>query len=248
MEEVRELDELFREAHERGYRCEATWSQDRLECMDLIFGRNAMPAVQARGNYRETYWTNYPRMDRLRHALSSHLKQHLAHALADYMVPGSFVVLESLPLTPNGKVDRQALPAPVEEDFQKEVYVAPRNDVEQALCAVMEDILGLRRVGIRDDFFDLGGHSLTATRLVARVRLQFGKDLPLRVIFEGRTVERLAAVVKGEASAATEVRLLARKDTVLTHISIQLEWLAGLHRIQHGPVRAQHDRADGCSL
>jgi amino acid adenylation domain-containing protein len=122
------------------------------------------------------------------------LREHLRRSLPEYMVPAAIVVLEALPLTPNGKLDRKALPAP-EYAADADRYVAPRTPVEEVLAEIWAEVLGLDRVGVQESFFDLGGHSLLATRVVSRVRQRFGVELPLRAVFEHRTVEELARVV-----------------------------------------------------
>jgi amino acid adenylation domain-containing protein/non-ribosomal peptide synthase protein (TIGR01720 family) len=128
------------------------------------------------------------------------LRAALRERLPDYMVPTAFVVLPQLPLTPNGKLDRRALPAPV-TDASTVDFVAPRDDVEKAVAALMQEILGVERVGASDNFFDLGGHSLLAAQVLARLRQVFQIDLPLRVFFETATPERIArALVAAEAA------------------------------------------------
>ncbi|WP_420127105.1 non-ribosomal peptide synthase/polyketide synthase [Longimicrobium sp.] len=123
------------------------------------------------------------------------LRAHVGRGLPDYMVPSAFVPLDALPLTPNGKLDRKALPAP---DFApaEEAYVAPRTPVEEVLAGIWAEVLRLDRVGVEESFFNLGGHSLLATRVVSRVRELFGVELPLRALFEGPTVARLAVRVE----------------------------------------------------
>jgi amino acid adenylation domain-containing protein len=131
------------------------------------------------------------------------LREHLRQRLPEYMVPSTFVVLDRLPLTANGKVDRKALPAP-ELASAEERYVAPRTPVEETLAGIWAEVLHLERVGVEESFFDLGGHSLLATRVVSRVREVFNVELPLRALFEHRTVEGLARVLaqRGEVALA----------------------------------------------
>ncbi|WP_275424667.1 phosphopantetheine-binding protein, partial [Planobispora siamensis] len=108
--------------------------------------------------------------------------------LPEYMVPSAVVVLDGLPVTRSGKLDRAALPAP-------EVTASgrgPRTPVEEILCGVFCEVLGIDAAGIDDSFFDLGGDSLLATRLVGRVRSALGVELPVRAVFEAPTVAELA--------------------------------------------------------
>ena len=110
---------------------------------------------------------------------AAELKEHLSRTLPAYMVPSAFVFLEALPLTSSGKVDRNALPAP---GFERQVdtrYAAPRGEVQERVVQILAEVLGVERVGVHDDFFDLGGHSLMATQVASRVRSTFGVGLPL---------------------------------------------------------------------
>ncbi|HEX3127105.1 MAG TPA: amino acid adenylation domain-containing protein, partial [Thermoanaerobaculia bacterium] len=128
--------------------------------------------------------------------LRDHLRAHLRDSLPDYMVPSSFLFLESLPLSPTGKVDRKAL-ARLEPDAGVELpRVEPRDLLELELVGIWQEVLGTGRLGVRDDFFASGGHSLLAVRLMARVKERFGRELPLAVLFQGGTVEAMAALLR----------------------------------------------------
>jgi amino acid adenylation domain-containing protein len=125
------------------------------------------------------------------------LRRHLEGVLPDYMRPAAFVLLLSLPLTASGKVDRRALPQPgPARSGQDAPHVAPRDDLERVLAAVWEELLGVRPIGIEDDFFALGGHSLLAVRLFARMEIVTGRRLPLALIFAAPTVASLAVLLR----------------------------------------------------
>ncbi|MER6528571.1 amino acid adenylation domain-containing protein [Streptomyces sp. NPDC001508] len=126
------------------------------------------------------------------------LRAHLAGLLPEFMVPTAFVPLDRLPLTPNGKVDRAALPAP---DFASRVSARePRTETERVLCELFAEVLGLERVGVDDGFFALGGDSIMSMQLASRAR-GAGLALTPRQVFEEKTPERLAEVVRSAGSA-----------------------------------------------
>jgi len=125
------------------------------------------------------------------------MRAHLRLKLPDNMRPSAFVVLRELPLSPNGKIDRDALPAPETLELAGN-YVAPRTPFEGQLAAIWSDMLGAGRVGVYDDFFVLGGHSLVATRVTAAIRDTFHVDLPIRALFDSPTVADLAERIENE--------------------------------------------------
>ncbi|MFP2934769.1 phosphopantetheine-binding protein, partial [Pyxidicoccus sp. 3LG] len=129
------------------------------------------------------------------------LREHLLGRLPEYMVPSAFVVLEALPLSANGKADRKALPAPAAPTRTAREFVAPRNPTEELLAGLFAQLLNVSRVGVNDDFFALGGHSLMATQLASRLRRTFGAELPLRELFEAPTVAALALRVEAAVRA-----------------------------------------------
>ncbi len=133
---------------------------------------------------------------------SSELRNYLKENLPDYMVPGIFMVIEQMPRTPIGKIDRKALPVPDQDRPELEhEYVAPRNPVEQMIAELWAKTIGVEKVGIYDNFFDLGGHSLMATQIISRLRNTYNVEIPLRKLFEAPTVANLALVI-AEAQAA----------------------------------------------
>ncbi|MEO0968281.1 MAG: amino acid adenylation domain-containing protein [Cyanobacteria bacterium J06639_18] len=131
------------------------------------------------------------------------LRQYLQEQLPDYMVPTAFVFLEALPLTPNGKLNRHALPAP--NTFRNTLdrnYLAPRDSLEMQLVQIWECILNVRPVGIRDNFFKLGGHSLIAVRLMAQIQQQLDKNLPLATLFQNPTIEQIADIIRQKSEVS----------------------------------------------
>ncbi|MET8910070.1 amino acid adenylation domain-containing protein [Micromonospora sp. NPDC004551] len=138
------------------------------------------------------------------------LKAALKETLPEYMVPAAFVTLDALPLTPNGKLDRKALPAPVVTREASVALVEPRDDTERALAAIWSEVLGVDTLGIDDDFFDLGGHSMLATQVVAKIRKAElgGRAVGVMDLFQQRTIRELAAFISGDAADAGPRRLL----------------------------------------
>ncbi|MEA2827783.1 MAG: hypothetical protein QOG43_2222, partial [Actinomycetota bacterium] len=130
------------------------------------------------------------------HRLAPELQAFLGGMLPEYMVPNAIVLLDALPLTPNGKLDRKALPPASGRVTAATEFVAPRTDVEQRLADLWTELLGTGPIGADDDFFQLGGHSLSAARLISRIEATFGTRLPLRTIFDTPTVAALAALLE----------------------------------------------------
>ena len=127
------------------------------------------------------------------------VREYLKMNLPEYMVPASYVMLQSFPLTPSGKVDRRALPDPAgEKSDLGDTFVAPRDEIENNLKEIWQWVLGVRPIGIRDNFFELGGHSLLAVRLFAHIEKFFGKSLPLSALFHAPTIEKLATEIRQE--------------------------------------------------
>jgi thioesterase domain-containing protein/acyl carrier protein len=130
------------------------------------------------------------------------MQRHVIKQLPNYMVPSAVVLLEAFPLTPNGKVDRRALPAPkLAKLTEEETFVAPRLLIHQQLVQIWEELLDVRPIGIKDNFFYLGGHSLLAARLVDRIEHVFGKRIALSALFPGPTIEQLAETLQQQENS-----------------------------------------------
>jgi amino acid adenylation domain-containing protein len=123
-------------------------------------------------------------------------RNYLRSKLPEYMVPQHFVELEAMPLTPNGKVDRKALPAPDAATTSRVEHIAPRDSIETKLLGIFSEVLKNSELGVTDNFFEFGGHSLLAVRLVSRIEKKFGRRIPLVALFNSPDVERIANILR----------------------------------------------------
>ncbi|MHA6885078.1 non-ribosomal peptide synthase/polyketide synthase [Ralstonia pseudosolanacearum] len=153
------------------------------------------------------------------------LREQLQVSLPEYMVPAAYVKLEHLPLTPNGKLDRKALPAPEGQAYASTAYEAPQGEVEVALAGIWQTLLSVARVGRHDDFFNLGGHSLQAVRLVAQVRTQLGAELGLTELFAQPSLSAVAqAIVRGQGTALPAITVADRSEALPLSFAQQRLW------------------------
>ncbi|MBT6564851.1 MAG: amino acid adenylation domain-containing protein, partial [Candidatus Scalindua sp.] len=124
------------------------------------------------------------------------LKNALKAKLPDYMIPSAFVSLDEIPLTPNGKTDRRALALHDIDLAGSKKYIAPVTETERQLADIWEEILGVEQIGVLDNFFDLGGHSLLSVRLMAEIHNKFGRDLPISTLIQTPTVKEQASMLQ----------------------------------------------------
>ncbi|MCP4660729.1 MAG: amino acid adenylation domain-containing protein, partial [bacterium] len=166
-------------------------------------------------------------------AAAGELRDHLRAKLPEYMVPAVFVELEALPLGATGKVDRRALPRPEPGagalGTGAASGVAPRDPVEEVVAGIWSQLLGIDAVAIHDDFFDIGGHSLLATQVLSRLRLELGAELPVRALFEHRTVAELAGYVTASLrreplAPAPPIRPVDRRGPLPSSFAQQRLW------------------------
>jgi long-subunit acyl-CoA synthetase (AMP-forming) len=143
------------------------------------------------------------------------LREHVRRRLPEYMVPSGIVVMASLPLTKNGKIDRQGLAAGEEEPELE----GPRTEVEEAVAGVWREVLERERIGVEENFFQIGGHSLAAIRIASRLRSLFGFGIPMSTIFEQATIRRLAGWLeqsRGEFLARSDAEIVPATRVILT--------------------------------
>ncbi|GGS43592.1 hypothetical protein GCM10010270_12400 [Streptomyces violaceus] len=186
-------EDLAHWARQQGRDAVITWSSEAVQAFDAVLlpeRRAVHGGFVPRGAAGKAV-ANTPALATSIGPLMVELPEYLRSRLPEYMVPAAVVPLPELPLTPAGKLDRRALPSEYATTLNSG---EPRNAHEERLCSLFSELLGVEKVGIDDDFFLLGGHSLLATRLSARIRKQFGVDMPVRTIVRYPTVAELAAM------------------------------------------------------
>jgi amino acid adenylation domain-containing protein len=169
-----------------------------------------------------------------RSTLTDALRDRLSQGLPGYMVPSAFIALDALPIGPSGKVDRRALPAPDHtERGSGRPYVAPRTPLEETVAAVWTEVLGVERPGVHDDFFDLGGHSLKATQVLARLRARTDAEVPLHRFFAAPTIEHLSEALQGAVSTE-QPALIAGQCEADAPLSLHQQRLWFLDQLEPG--------------
>ncbi|WP_424215830.1 amino acid adenylation domain-containing protein (plasmid) [Streptomyces sp. BI20] len=206
-------EDLYAWAWDTGHTLHATWAADgpadRFEAVVLPPGDPGAggPVLDevylAAGPSRSpSAWVNDPGRAGRTGALAASVRRHVARALPEHLVPAAVVVLDELPLTPNGKVDRGALPAPEDAGAAGSSGRGPRTPREAAVCRLFAEVLGVDRVGVDEGFFERGGNSLLAIRLVSRIRAVLDVELPVRAVFEAPTPGALAVRVDADNAEA----------------------------------------------
>ncbi|MFA0813512.1 amino acid adenylation domain-containing protein [Microbulbifer epialgicus] len=149
------------------------------------------------------------------HELSSQYRNILKVHLPEYMIPTVCIFLDCFPLTENGKLDRRGLPEPIVNNTAKTQYVDPRNSIEDKLCCMWQKILKVNRVGIDDDVFQLGGHSLALLRMIEQIRAEFSIRVTLKEIYDRETVRKLGLLIESEierSMLSTEMALKNKEE------------------------------------
>ncbi|MGG3839981.1 condensation domain-containing protein, partial [Paenibacillus thiaminolyticus] len=187
------IGRIDNQAKIRGYRIETGEIESQLLRVEGV--REAVVLVRSDANGQKALCAYYT-LDTGAELAVNDLRSALAQELPGYMIPSYFVELEGLPLTPNGKIDRKALPAPEGEAGSGMEYVAPRNELETKLAAIWQEVLGLaKEIGVHENFFDIGGHSLRATTLAGKVFKELNVNLPLRDVFRHSTIAAMAEAI-----------------------------------------------------
>ena len=158
----------------------------------------------------------------------AHIRSSLKRYLPEYMIPNGFILLDEMPLTPNGKIDRNNLPLPTESQFlSSQNYLAPRNDIEQQVAEIWQEILEIDKISVDADFYELGGHSLLITRIWARLKKQFGYALKLRQVFRSSTIAKLAAELQSftdDKVGQVNIPVISRMKSPIMSIEQQRFW------------------------
>jgi amino acid adenylation domain-containing protein len=136
------------------------------------------------------------------------LRNFLKKKLPSHMIPAQFVRLDALPRLPNGKIDRSTLPVPERSEFSPDKFLASRDKIEDDLIQIWEELLQTKPIGVRDNFFDLGGHSLLLAKLLRKIEHVFGKKLSMAAVFQQSTVEKLADLIRDRTSVPRPSRVL----------------------------------------
>ncbi|HSM51477.1 MAG TPA: FkbM family methyltransferase, partial [Thermoanaerobaculia bacterium] len=224
-------------------------TRDLLDAVSELLGRRGfelrVDELVPTGEAGELVWMVYAvRRDAKRAPLPtapplvvSEVRTHVQRALPAFLWPAAYVVTGALPLTPNGKVDRAALPAVEENRRGIGGYVAPRTEIERTLAEIWRELLKVDRVGIRDNFFELGGNSLLLVDAHGRLRRALGRDVPMRTLIRGQTIEVLADHLEEAWRQAPDpplppLRPVARDGGA--PLSFEQERLWFLHRLAPG--------------
>ncbi|HEY1938762.1 MAG TPA: amino acid adenylation domain-containing protein [Candidatus Angelobacter sp.] len=207
-----ELEDIWLLGKDLPYRIEVRWSQSDAGLCDVLFrrceegnyskqaGRVRFPGeVEILG--RLQICSNDPLKPRLAEGLVPELRRWLEEKLPEYMVPAVYVRMDQMPLTANGKLDRQSLPAPGTDVYAAQTYEAPEGETERVLAEIWAELLQVKRVGRRDNFFTLGGHSLLAARVATRIRQGLGVAMTIGDLFAHPALADLARSLKGAAKA-----------------------------------------------
>ncbi|MCP4261672.1 MAG: amino acid adenylation domain-containing protein [Planctomycetes bacterium] len=224
------------------------------ESFDVLFRKNGssinliMPYEEGFKKKPLSYYANHPQQHKINHFFIQELHGLLWEKLPDYMIPTNMVILDAIPLTSHGKIDRKALPT-LEMTEDEEDYIAPGTPTEEIVCAIWSEVLGRERLGIYDNFFDMGGHSLMATQVISRIREAFHIELQVRGLFEYPTVSKLSKTIenlryKKEINVRPSITQVSREDALSLSYAQERLWFLG----QMESTSASYNMAGGLCL
>lgn len=192
----------------RGYRIEIEEIESRLTNHPAI-EEAVVTAWDAGGDnkYLCAYYTSPQELE------GSELSEYLAKELTDFMIPSYFVRIEKIPLTPNGKIDRKALPEPDRRNIST-VYEAPTGETEEKLVAILQQVLGIEKIGINNNFFELGGNSLKAVITIAQIHRQLKAELHISELFKSQTIRDIAKIINNSTkNELPEIEAVEEKES-----------------------------------
>jgi amino acid adenylation domain-containing protein len=226
-------EEFWQLGESQAYAIDMRWTPGTVDGrFDVVFRRREVAAVHFPEEAGPRSWRDYvnePLRGKATQGLALELRGHLKDRLPEYMVPSAFVLLDALPQTPNGKIDRKALPAPDQDRPDGTVaFVAPRTQTEENLARAGAEVLGLEQVGVHDNFFDLGGHSLQAVQFVARISKALGRDVPVKALFLHPTVATLAEALESGGAAPAGPAALDRNGAASSAMPLDEDRLTAL--------------------
>ncbi|MCV6636088.1 amino acid adenylation domain-containing protein [Candidatus Albibeggiatoa sp. nov. NOAA] len=178
----------------RWFKAKVAWKQEKQIGIQLILSSTEQDVLQKNVDY---LIDKQGLLKVSQRTLNNALRDYLQSQLPNYMLPSAYVILDKLPLTASGKIDRLQLPAPQYQSMQDN-YVAPHNETETELSKIWEKLLNVSPIGVHDNFFNLGGHSLLMITLLGEIERVFGKRLELTMLFQAPTIARLAQHLQGE--------------------------------------------------
>ncbi|HYH13788.1 MAG TPA: AMP-binding protein, partial [Flavisolibacter sp.] len=213
--ETKAVRDMMHYAKSIGYYCRLLLDNDPFK-INVVLEKEKVdafikPPYQPQNNSQ--LFTNIPLFNDINALLQIELKAHLGKFLPEYMVPSHLVPLRSIPLNANGKADRKALPDVRLTPHVPQNYVAPRNKTEKMIASIWGQLLGIEQVGVFDNFFDLGGNSLMAVQIMAKLEKELGAKLPLAILFQHPTVQKLADVFLSQHETISWNSLVALKPS-----------------------------------
>ncbi|MCV9927837.1 amino acid adenylation domain-containing protein [Flavobacterium sp. LS1R49] len=203
----------------RGYRIELAEIEKNLSLIPGVSQSIVVVIQKNDDKYLTAYYVSETHVDK------KEIKSSLSKVLPEYMVPSYYVELESLPLTSNGKINKKALPEISEQDIIRKEYVAPRNETEEKLAEIWQEMLKVDKIGVTDNFFNLGGHSLLVVRIINQIKKDLGLNISVKTFFENPTIDALSEQLKDKKTESFFIEKVAESDSYPVTASQNKFWL-----------------------